>query len=93
MDKNETVKVPYIPDRVAAFGALTLLLAQSVKGGEYSAEVLPDRTTVYHLALPVWAELSDVSRRSLAKLLELADEVHSSRDSLFSRYAFHVRLR
>ena len=81
--------VAQVPDKVAAFGALAQLLAEAVYG-EFETEV-QGTDVIYHVSIPVWGKLSDQSRKSLGKLIELADKHQNTVDSIYARHTFVLK--
>ena len=77
-------------NRAAAFGALACLLAEAVMG-EYSADV-EGRKAIITLQIPVWAKLSDQSRKSLEKLDEYSAAHETRRDSIYETHVYTVPL-
>lgn len=81
-----------VPDKVAAFGALVILLSEAVKGGEWEMNV--DETTldtIYTLRLPVWEKLSPQSEISLSRLIKFSDRTGTKADAIFRTYTFRLR--
>lgn len=81
-----------VPDKVAAFGALVILLSEAVKGGEWEMQV-DEATldTIYTLRLPVWEKLSTQSEISLSRLIKFSDRTGTQADAIFRTYTFRLR--
>ncbi len=80
--------VAQVPNKVAAFGAVAQLLAEAVYG-EFETEV-QGTDVIYRVSIPVWGKLSDQSRKSLGKLIELADKHQNTVDSIYARHTFRL---
>lgn len=85
-----------IPPRVAAFGALACLLADSIDGAEYSAEPPTEDAVVFVLRLPVWMDLQKLSGQSQVSLSALrrhAAGVTEIQDGIYRTLRFTVNFR
>lgn len=81
-----------VPDKVAAFGACVILLAEAVKGGEWEMNVdQATLDTIYTLRLPVWEKLSTQSEISLSRLVKFSDQTGTETDAIFRTYTFRLR--
>ena len=72
MDSKET-KERIVTERETAFGALVVLLAESIPLGK-SEIIEEENRTNFILSFP-WATLMHQAQKSLAKLIETADAV------------------
>ena len=93
MEYNPKYTETSVSKRVAAFGAVLILLKDAITGAEYALDVEePSGDTIYTLSIPKWADLSGQSQISLNALISNADMYTKTNDDrLYDIHTFLLR--